>query len=177
MDRRGRILGFLVLNIVVSALTTTLVINLWLRNSLAPQAADAGVVAATSEAASSDASNTESTDTEPTATSAPAAASGDIEIVTIIGPGDLNNERLQVRYSGESEQSLAGWQLFDEDGNTFVFPGLTMYSGGAVTVYTAPGVNTVVELYWGLSEAIWTSGETATLVDQAGGVRATYTVP
>ena len=172
MEGRGRILTFLLVNVVVSALTTMLVIRVWLRNSLAPQT----VATPTSVAADDGAASDEQT-AQPTATTAPAAVSSDVQIVTIFGAGDYANERLQVRYSGEDELSLAGWQLYDEDGNTFVFPGLTMFSEGQVVIYTSSGIDTVVELHWGLPEAAWSSGEIATLVDQAGDVRATYQIP
>jgi hypothetical protein len=173
MQRRGRIFAFLLLNIVISALTTVLVFNLWLRDSLAPQPVSVPTNASNGSAAQGGSSG----DAAAIETPPPVNISGEIEIATIIGAGDYANERLQVRYSGADELFLAGWQLYDEDGNAFVFPALTMYSGGAVTVYTSAGVNTVVELHWGLAEAIWTPGETATLVDQSGGVRATYTIP
>ena len=54
--------------------------------------------------------------------------------------------------------SLVGWQLQDQDGNAFTFPALTMFQGGAVTIYTREGISTVVELYWGLDDPIWESG-------------------
>ena len=65
----------------------------------------------------------------------------------------------------------------DAQGNTFLFPALTMFNGGAVTVFTQPGANTVVELYWGLDVPIWEEGEQASLLDPDGTVQATFTVP
>jgi hypothetical protein len=171
MQRRGRVISFLLLNIAISALTTILVINLWLRNNLAPQAVS------TPDNGAASAVETSAPAPEITQPENNSSASGQVSIATIIGPGDYTNERLQVRYSGADELSLAGWQLFDEDENVFVFPSLTMYSGGAVTVYTSTGINTVVELHWGQPEAVWTSGEVATLVDTQGTVQATYTIP
>jgi hypothetical protein len=100
-----------------------------------------------------------------------------LEINTVIGAGDLLSERVLVRHIGDQEVSLVGWQLRDEDGNVFNFPALTMFSGGAVTVYSQIGTNTVVEMYWGQNEAVWSVGETASLVDPNGNVQAVFEVP
>jgi hypothetical protein len=98
-------------------------------------------------------------------------------INAVIGPGDLASEHVFITRTGDGELSLAGWQLKDDDGNVFVFPQLQMYKDGAVNVWTTTGVNTVVDLYWGLGSAVWSSGEKVTLLDAEGNVKATYTVP
>jgi UDP:flavonoid glycosyltransferase YjiC (YdhE family) len=36
---------------------------------------------------------------------------------------------------------------------------------------------TVIDLYWGLNDPVWESGEEAQLLDPSGNVRAVYTVP
>ena len=100
-----------------------------------------------------------------------------LEIRSILGPGDLETEQVLINHIGEKEVSLFGWQLQDQDGNAFTFPTLTMFQGGAVTIYTREGTSTVVELYWGLDEPIWDSGEQAFLLDPDGKIQATYTVP
>ncbi len=46
-----------------------------------------------------------------------------------------------------------------------------------MNIYTRAGVNTVVELYWGLSQPVWASGTTVILRDAQNNVRATYLVP
>lgn len=100
-----------------------------------------------------------------------------VEIVSIVGSGTLNAEVVMVRNAGDEALSLAGWQLRDADRNTFTFPNLTLNPGGAVQLHTENGTNTVIDLYWGESDAIWQSGEEAQLVDPAGNVRAVYKVP
>jgi hypothetical protein len=72
---------------------------------------------------------------------------------------------------------MKDWRLEDGDGNVFVFPDLTLFKGGAVTIFSKTGVNTVVELYWGATETVWEVGETIALLDPQGEVRATYRVP
>jgi hypothetical protein len=100
-----------------------------------------------------------------------------IEIVSIVGAGTLNAESVVVRNAGAEPLSLAGWQLQDSDKNIFVFPNLTLNSGGAVQVHTIAGTNTVIDLYWGETEPVWGSGEEAALLDPSGNVRAVYQVP
>jgi LysM repeat protein len=98
-------------------------------------------------------------------------------INAVIGTGDLASEHIFITRSGDGELSLAGWQLKDENGNVYTFPQLQLYKDGAVNVWTTSGVNTVVDLYWGVGSAVWSSGERVTLLDATGSVRATYTVP
>ena len=43
-------------------------------------------------------------------------------------------------------------------------------------VYTRSGTDTPVRLYWGLDHAVWSIGETATLRDAEGNIRATLIV-
>jgi LysM repeat protein len=98
-------------------------------------------------------------------------------INAVIGTGDLASEHVFITRTGDNQLSLAGWQLKDEDNNVFDFPQLELYKDGAVNVWTTSGTNTVVDLYWGLNNPVWSSGEKVTLLDDQDKVRATYTVP
>jgi len=100
-----------------------------------------------------------------------------IEIISVVGAGTLDTEVVVVRYNGEGELGLANWQLKDENGNTFTFPQLILYTDGAVQVHTVSGSDTVVDLYMGLRDPIWESGEVAKLFDPQDNLRATYRVP
>jgi len=105
---------------------------------------------------------------------------GSVLIDSVVGAGDLEAERVRIRHAGGGELSLVGWRLEDGQGNLFVFPEfpqLTLFSGGAVNIYTRAGVNTVVDLYWGLDKPVWTSGSTVILRDADGNVQARYLVP
>lgn len=110
------------------------------------------------------------------ATSFP-ADDGQIAIVAVFGVGDLASERVQLLGVGDGSLSLAGWLLKDEDGNTFIFPHITLFPDGAVNLYTKAGVDTVVDLFWSEPEAVWEAGEVVTLLDADGNERATYRVP
>jgi len=100
-----------------------------------------------------------------------------VEIVSVVGAGTLGAEVIVIRYTGEGDLELAGWQLKDSQNNTYTFPQLVLYTNGAVQVHTATGTDTVVDLYWGQREAVWQSGETANLYDPQGNLRAIYQVP
>jgi hypothetical protein len=100
-----------------------------------------------------------------------------IEIVSVVGAGTLSAEVVVVRYNGEGELGLANWQLKDDDGNTFTFPQLVLYTDGAVQVHTSSGTDTVVDLYMGQREPIWESGESAKLYDPQDTLQAIYRVP
>lgn len=126
---------------------------------------------------------------EPTPTRTPAPTSSEgatptsppqqarVVINSVIGAGDLATERVFITRLGDQEISLAGWTLEDEDGNRFTFPQLVLYKDGAVNVWTASGTATVVDLYWGMTQAVWESGEEVTLRDTNGKIQATYKVP
>jgi hypothetical protein len=100
-----------------------------------------------------------------------------VEIASVVGAGTLSSEVVVVRYNGEGELGLANWQLKDDDGTTFTFPKLTLYTDGAVQVHTASGSDTVVDLYMGLRDPVWESGESAKLYDPQDNLRAIYRVP
>jgi uncharacterized membrane protein len=100
-----------------------------------------------------------------------------VKIASVVGAGTLNAEIVVVKFEGEGQLDLTGWQLKDEDGNTFVFPQIILYTNGAVQVHTVAGTNTVIDLYWGLRDPVWESGEEAKLFDPQGNVRATYGAP
>ncbi len=100
-----------------------------------------------------------------------------VEIVSVVGAGTANAEWVIVRNAGFESLSLSGWILKDEDRHEFVFPNLTLNTGGAVQIHTISGTNTVIDLYWGLGDPVWSSGEEAQLLDPSGNVRAVYTVP
>ena len=100
-----------------------------------------------------------------------------VKISSVVGAGTLTSEIVVVRFEGEGQLNLSGWQLKDENGNTFSFLQITLYPNGAVQVHTVTGTDTVIDLYWGIGEAVWNSGENARLFDSQGDLRAVYRVP
>ena len=117
--------------------------------------------------------------TGPSPTTAPTLTGDEpqVYIDSVVGVGDLSTERVLLRRSGLGELSLAGWQLSDRDGNVYTFPQLTLYEGGAVSLNTRTGTNTVVDLFWNLGAAVWRPGEQVSLLDATGTLRAIYYIP
>jgi hypothetical protein len=100
-----------------------------------------------------------------------------LQIVTIVAAGVLEDERVDIRLESEGRLSLLNWRLADGDGNEFVFPELTLFKGGSVSVFSKAGANTADALYWGLTEPVWELEETAILRDPQANILATYRVP
>ena len=166
MKDRQRWLPFLLLNIFISAAVTGAILFWYDRTYRQSVVTSAPVSAATSSAS---------------VAAPPAKLSPDedvsVDIVSVIGSGTLDAEVVLIRYTGEGVLDLAGWYLKDEDKKIFLFPQLTLYPEGAVQVHTVAGQNTVVDLYWGLRNPVWESGEEATLFDSQEIERASYIVP
>ena len=164
MDRR-RLLLYLLLNVFVSACVTGGMLFWYDKN----YRATLGPVSQAALPAQGE--------TVPPLATLPPDEDVPVEIVSVAGAGTLSAEVVVIRYNGEGQLGLANWQLKDDNGNTFTFPQLVLYTDGAVQVHTAPGSDTVVDLYMGLRDPIWESGETASLYDPQDNLRAIYRVP
>ena len=131
----------------------------------------------TEETSTPMATQTASMPETPTETPPSASGTARVFIDSVVGAGDLESERVMLKRSGSGELSLAGWQLVEEDGETFIFPQLILFEGGAVNIYSRVGQATVVALYWGLTTPVWESGEEVVLLDNQGNEQASYRVP
>jgi hypothetical protein len=160
MSQRGRLLTYLLLNVLVSACVVSAVL-FWYDQVYLER-------------------------TAPVSPSTPAAAletaylddlQGEVEIVSVIGAGSLSAETVLIRYNGDDQLTLTGWRLQNGRGDVFTFPQLTLYKGGAVQVHSRSGNDTVVDLFWGRSQSAWSSGEVASLLDSQGALRALYRIP
>jgi LysM repeat protein len=110
----------------------------------------------------------------PRATQGSADASA-VEIRGVNSPGNLEEEAVRLLNTG-GVANMAGWTLEDGQGNIYTFPAFTLHNG-AVSVHTASGSDTVIDLYWDQPEAVWLSGTTITLRNAAGDVQSTFNVP
>ena len=160
MDRR-RLVYYVLLNIFVSACVTGGMLFWYDRNYRA----------VSQPAVQQGSSNGDSVPTADLQTDIP------VKISSVVGAGTVNSEIAVVKFEGEGQLELASWQLKDEDGNTFTFPDITLYPNGAVQIHTVTGTDTVIDLYWGIGDAVWSSGENARLFDAQGNLRAVYRVP
>lgn len=112
----------------------------------------------------------------PTATRDPTAPLPQLIIREVKFPGLLSEETLVIANLG-GPVDLAGWMLRDEAGTLYTFPSLTLFEGGAVSLHTPSGEDSVIDLYWGQAAVVWASGKTALLSDPDGNLHARFTVP
>jgi LysM repeat protein len=110
-----------------------------------------------------------------TSTPNPDSQAPSVVIRGVSGSGDLATEAVFLINSG-GVAAMAGWSLDDSKGHVYRFPEFTLHSG-AVSVHTRAGVDTVIDLYWGLDQAVWTSGSVVTLRDSSGAVQSTFNIP
>lgn len=169
-----RIFPYLILNVIVSAATTLLVLTLWERSQ--PQALPISTGGKPVVESTPAAPPAEDPGAQASATLPPLDAPV-IEIEAVFGAGDPATEALVLTRVGEGELLLTGWKVSNGRGSEYTFPVLVLNKGGSVRLYTREGVNSVIELYWGQPESVWRSGDTASLTDPAGNLRATYTIP
>lgn len=178
--KRSNLFLYILLNIAISAATTLGVLWYWDKTrtpdvpSPAPTIASAAV-----ENLSVDEPTEHPGTPEPTET-LPPVDTPVIQILSIVGAGDLQTEAVLLKRVGQGNLRMAGWRLEGEDGDAFAFPEqpeLVLYQDGAVQVFTRAGENTATEVYWNQDEPAWQSGESIRLLDREGNERATYRVP
>lgn len=112
-----------------------------------------------------------------TAVAIEASTTSGIQIVNVTGAGDLQSEEAVIRNFGETV-NLSGWSLSDSDGNVFTFPeDRRVFSDAPLSIISRDGQDSPVIIHWGLDSAIYESGETLILRDDAGDVISTYQIP
>lgn len=164
MLRWKRYLPFILINILISALTTLAVLWGW----------DQIQKTRSLPSTSSGLSNPAPAANEPM----PPTDEPVIKIENVFGAGNNNLEAVRVVRVSREPIWLTGWQLKDENGNLFTFPELGLLQEGAfVEVYSRSGHNTPFELYWNRDKAIWSTGETARVIDRDGNLRAEFKIP
>ena len=100
-----------------------------------------------------------------------------IEIVEVIGVGDINREQVVIRNNGNLAD-ISGWTLSDGQGNIFTFPNdRRLFSGAGVTINTRAGANTPVLFFWGRDLPAFESGDIVVLKNREGEVVANFIVP
>jgi hypothetical protein len=174
--RRKSPLPYLLLNILLSALTTLTVLWLWNRAHQPNVPVETLPSVETSSAPDSTQDNPISNAVQ--APPLPAIDQVVIQIQNVFGMGDIDNEVVILQRVGDlNELWLDGWTLEDQDGNVYTFDGLVMNKDSVTQLYTGVGHNTVNKLYWNLGEPIFHAGEEISLKDSLGNERAAYTIP
>jgi len=176
MGKTSRILLYILVNIIVSAGTMLMVLWLWERAHPQPDIAQVQLPPAVNNLANP---GTPLVDQAPSGEPSLAFSNEELAITirTIVGAGDLPVEYVEIINQGEYPTDLTDWQLLDEDGHQFTFPALILNSNGAVKVLSRAGTDTVIELFWQADAPIWQPGETARLVNTAGKLIASYSIP
>lgn len=162
-----RWLPFLIVNIIVSAATTLLVLTIWNR---------VNTPTTTSYTIDPPASINPTNSIPPVDSVLPPLDTPVVKIANVFAAGDLPNELLVVERVGEGELNLSGWQVIDQDHNAYVFPMIDLVKG-QISIYSRSGANTVSTLFWGSTSPIWKPGETVLIFDSAGQERARYLIP
>lgn len=111
-----------------------------------------------------------------TATPPANAPAPNLSLREVRGAGSLENEVVVIANAG-GPVNLAGWTLRAENGMTYTFPAITLFEGGIINVRTQSGQDTVIDLYWNQSQAMWAPGQLVLLADPSGNSIARYTVP
>jgi hypothetical protein len=168
MRSAPRSLPFIVLNIIISALVTLTVLFIWdkthqvqtppaVKTPSLPQA----IVSGDCEAI------------------LPSKSEEVIRITNVFGAGNLQEEQVTIQRVGDGELCLNGWKLTSEGAGSYDFPyHLRLYTGGAtIAVYSRPGSDNALELFWGRTSPAWASGQKARIYDPSGNLRAEYTIP
>jgi hypothetical protein len=176
MSQGKRLLVYVILNIIVSAVTTLTVLWLWDQAHPTPTL-PGGLVYPTGQPTGQTQTATPGAQTIDTLDAPIPVNQVVIAIDNVYGVGSLADEIVVIKSKTDSSLKLTNWQLEDGSGNVFTFPELILNKGGAVQVHSAAGVNTVIDLYWGRDTAVWQEGKTAVLLDAQGIERARYTIP
>lgn len=100
-----------------------------------------------------------------------------VQIREVSGRGNLQTESVLLINTG-GQANMTGWTVDDGRGHRYTFPGtFILYKDGAVNLHSRAGIDTAIDLYWGLSEAVWLPGTTVTLRDASGQVHDTFRIP
>ena len=174
MKKQSHLWFYILINILISAAATLTVLVLWNRAHPAPEGQPAAITLPEDNAHSTPV-NTAPEDPIPTLTLM--TENIDVVIRTVVGAGHLEAEYVEIYNQSEGTVNLTGWQLTGEHGQRFTFPTLILNPGGAVTVHSKSGAQSVIELFWQAETPNWRSGEEVRLSDSAGNPITTYTIP
>jgi hypothetical protein len=173
MNQAKKLLVYLVINIIVSAVTILGVLYLWENTRLKTVLFNI---------------NEQTSPAAPLAGSQPVEETESllIQISEVGGVGNLATEYVRLirsKTDADDTLSLLGWQIRDENNNQFNIleqsglASLDLHSQGAVNIYSKEGDSNPIELYLDLSDPIWEPGETVTLIGPDGEVHDTYLIP
>jgi hypothetical protein len=174
MNQAKKLVFYIVLNIIISAVTILGVLYIWEKTQLKTVLLDiGGPVGEVSPAPGEE-------------TSEGGLTGLLIDIAEVGGVGNLATEYVRLARPNSDPGdtvSLQGWRLTDGEDHDFVIleqsglPSLELHGQGAVNIYTKEGASNPIELYLGLSDSIWAPGVSVQLIDPDGVVHDTYRIP
>ncbi len=113
----------------------------------------------------------------PTLTLPPTAANAQVEIVEVIGAGDVTREEVVIRNNG-ANVNLQGWTLNDGSENVYTFAERFIFSQASIRIATRVGQDTASIVFWNRNAPLFgTPGAVLTLRDRNGTVQSTFRVP
>lgn len=177
MKKKPQIIVYVLINIFISAVTILFVMWLWNRLNPLPSQSTDNFPMTINGTGSSPETPGNTGDEDQLETTEFVTDDFEVEIMTIVGPGNLDVEYVEIRNMSQGPVNMTGWQLVDEEGQAFTFPTLILNSHGDIKILSKKGMDTVIELYWQSDIPIWESGEKARLLDTNGETIATYSIP
>ena len=175
MKTKKSLLFYILLNILISAATTLIVLLIW---QLAHPTPDVSITLTDPNATSNNSDeNVENTAVASQPTTEFLQEGLNITISSVVGAGNLDMEYIQILNQSGGAINLSEWRIQNGRGQQFTFPAMILNQDGAVEVHSKAGTNTVIELYWQSDAPIWQSGDTVTLFDASGETQATYQIP
>lgn len=165
---------YIILNIFISAVTMLIVLMVWEWTHPNPDFAPLSGALSEGNTQGENSGSTQPTTTPPNSL---IEDNFQMDIRKVVGAGNLDMEYVEILNQSEGAVDMTGWQLLDEDENSFEFPTMILESDGALKVHSKPGQDTVIELYWQSETPIWQSGEVVQLLDQNGHLTASYSIP
>lgn len=111
-------------------------------------------------------------------TATPVAPTGaGLRIGSVLAPGDLANEAVEIINDGDQPYALKGWRLQKEGGPEYTFGDVQLFQGAGGKVFSGSGSDNSINWYWNQPAALWQSGAVIKLINTQGNVVASYTVP
>jgi hypothetical protein len=177
----GKVAAFMLLNILISAITTWVVVRVLVPPlpALPAQAAAAATAMATQPAAANPPTELQPTaPTTPTETPSqpaagpasqnaaqpgPAASNVKVKIASVVYAGQQSREGVVITNEGE-QINLNGWKIVAPTGDTYQFGNITLFKDGIINVYSTRGNDSATNLFWNLDKAVWNTGDEVKLV-------------
>ena len=100
-----------------------------------------------------------------------------LKIGSVLAPGDLANEAVEIINEGDRPYALQGWRLQKEGGPEYTFGDVQLFQGAGGKVFSGSGSDNSISWYWNQPTALWQSGAVIKLINNQGNVVTSYTVP